>query len=1027
MRNRSSLDPTTASATSPLRSTHGQPTRGPLAPRSSNYHTSPAIKSMLMDSRDSRGNPWKFKVTVEAEHMPTSVGPTARSEPIPLHDAENTQVPDLCPVSQLGDHASTDYSLSEIEYPEELSESLRKPIAVDSLSPEPVRPLAFRRSPASARNRLSTKSETESRASLVAHRTEPDATDGPYFEQDEEAEAVLGASAPGDATMLESEEFSMISVDSLPSRVIGQSSPSQALQATEGDASVNHSYMPSSPPAFVADRRTPVPEDTTPDDPQAPVASQSHDADIATPLRESARKSGRALQDALNGPFRESVPRELPAARESIFNGFSSGTRRQLHQSLHTGQNMISPSAIHNIPRLAPSGNTFPNFSSPFQSPVRQQETFDSLPSRLVETTSEQRTMSSTSLHSQAHIGYPHINQTSPKDSSQQEHLETSNVNVQKPLIVQMQSPPRSSPPSEHDTVGSSEKHADGSEARMEAEAVDDDRDIWQEEASRSGIDEEDCPEQTDLFLDNLTAKPRRSKLPGTWRCTSGAALSYSESSEPQESQNRKPSASTMGSSRKSSGVITPPSSDDGSIAAEENPTRHIDNSAKSSVDEELSQSESGDDTGMFFQSNLPFVYSRKTRRHDSDSAKSSFAPSSPLRNTVLEIGPVKNAQAPGHTPEAKLSAGPSPLRRSLAKSSHSKIAQDAHKRDVNIDTSETQTDSSLASDAQQIHRELRAKSGCEASTISSLTSGSQGRGSRRAASANTIDLTISSTSDQDLSSISSRSRSYQEDLNLASPMRVKVNFNDDAGNSTLLDPRRQYPPLFDNVPTLTKPTTDLPESPQPKSPLLRLTESFWEAVTKPPVYASPERKPSVVLEPASVTTVPDHVLRLRRKYGLLPDAHPFIYAHIRTLHRMLNSTRSRPGSSIVPRCGPLGHGLSRMLGKSKTNELDQRFVWTQTHLHVVDSFMSLLLPQEERDRLQYETGSWGDAEALRHRGRDSKGRYGDGVVFNGVKGGLIEAAWVADVLVDIIFREEMNAKRKKVAEMMARAEGMGM
>jgi hypothetical protein len=84
---------------------------------------------------------------------------------------------------------------------------------------------------------------------------------------------------------------------------------------------------------------------------------------------------------------------------------------------------------------------------------------------------------------------------------------------------------------------------------------------------------------------------------------------------------------------------------------------------------------------------------------------------------------------------------------------------------------------------------------------------------------------------------------------------------------------------------------------------------------------------------------------------------------------------------------------------------------------------MSLLLPQEERDRLQYDTGSWGDAEALRHRGRDSKGRYGDEVVFNGVKGGSLEAAWVADVLVDIVFKEEMNAKKRRVAQMMARAD----
>ncbi|KEQ67764.1 uncharacterized protein M437DRAFT_71553 [Aureobasidium melanogenum CBS 110374] len=984
MRSRFPLESATTSVTSPLQ----YHDREPLASKSTNYHTSPAVKSMLLEPKDVQGNNWQFKVTVQAEQMPPTAKSTTRTQLISLNDTENTQVPDLCPVSQLGDHASTDYSLSEIDFhgPEDRPQSGHHPAAIDSLSPEPVRPLVSRRTPVSARLG-SSRNQFGSSIRSAKHRVEPEVTDGPQFEQDDEADAALGACAPGDATMLESEEFSMISVDSLPSRVAGHSSPSQALQSTEGEASVNRSYMPSSPPAFIANRATPVPEDSTPENPKAPQPSQSHDIDISTPLRESARKSGRALQDALNGPFRESVSRELPSTRESIFNGFSSGTRRQLQQSLRAGQSLASPSAMQNVPRLAPNTNALPNYLSPFHSPVRQQETFDSLPARMLTPNTDDRSHSSASIQAQSTVEYPELAQESRRTSQAGEEPEMSYIDVQRASASHMQSPPRSSPASEHNAA--EQLHDNIIEPEAEEDG-DDDKDIWQEEASRSLIDEQGSPEQPDLFLDNLVVKPRRSKLPGTLRRTSGASSAYSDPPAPQGRQNRKVSASTMGS-RKSSGVMTPPSSDDGSVVIVGRSSEQLDSPAKVAADEDLSQSESGDDTGMFFQSNLPSIYNGKARKPVADSAKSSFAPSSPLRNTFLEISPEKNIQNSQSSANQNLSAGPSPLRRSLVNSSNFNDSQ-IRRREDKIDTSETQTDSSLASDAQQIQREMRGKSSRAASTISSLTSGSQARGSRGPASANTIDLTISDSSEQDVSTISSRSRSYQEELNLDSPMRVKVNFNDDTGNSTLLEPKRQYPPLFDNVPTLTKPTKDSPGDSQPKSPLLKLTESFWEAVTKPPVYASPERKPAVMLESAPVATVPDHVLRLRRKYGLLPDTHPFIYAHIRTLHRMLNSTRSRSGSSIVPRSGPLGHGLSRLLGKSRTNELDQRFVWTQTHLHVVDSFMSLLLPQEERDRLQ-------------HRGRDSKGRYGDEVVFNGVK----------DVLADI----------KRVAEMLARAERM--
>lgn len=1012
---------------------------------------------MLLEPRDAQGSPWRFKVTVQAEQMSGNTKRDDKSHQ-PTDNLENSHIPDLCPVSQLSHHASTDYSLSEIEIPDDVAQQpFESHEAIDSRSLESFKSSA-EKVPSSVRSRTSVRSAPRSTPAHVTRQTEPSHVEMPQFVHEEEGEAVLGAHAPGDATMLESEEFSMISVDSLPSRMTGHSSPSQPVQTTEDHAPANRSYMPSSPPAFVADRITPVPEDSTPQDPQAPHFVHPIEANITTPMRESARKSGRALQDALNGPFRESVSRELPAARESIFAGFSSGTRRQLRQSLHTGQGLAIQSfdvpVMHNAPRLAPAANGFPNYLSPFQSPVRQSTGFEVQDSRLLTPDTENRSPQSRSNSRQAsqtpgNVEYPHIGsgpQSLPKDGMS--WIVTHPQELTAPT-TQTKSPPQSSAVPEQ----RSSAPADTQE--------EDDRDIWQEEASRSLIDDQGSPQQTDLFLEDLPVKPRRSKLPGTWRRTSDAPFTYSDSPDHEQRQNRKISASTTGS-RKSSGVITPPSSEDGRDSMQKAPAKQPEQEALNNsefeeiervntpteVMSQISEQDSvasGDDTGLFWQVNMPAVYNKGKR---SAAVKSSFAPSSPLRNTFLEASPVKSAQ--NHDSSSQRSVAgrvstntasssaviPSPLRRSLLKSSKvpggpvAREVEDALEKgtmSVEHDLSETQTDSSLASDAQQLQREMRRQTSGGASTISSLNSGRQLGGSKRHTSGSTIDLTVSSVSGREDSVRSSEDdfSSYQEELNLDSPMRIKVNFNDSEGNSTLLEPKRHYPPLFGNAPTFSKPNTSTPESPQPRSPIAKLTESFWEAVTRPPIYASPERKPSLVVEPIVPNSVPDDVLRLRRKYGLLPDTHPFTYAHIRTLHRMLNSTRSRPSNSIIPRSGPLNHDLSRLLGKMKTNELDQRFIWTQPYLHVVNSFMSLLLPQQERERLEAETGIWGDAEAIRHRGRDSKGRFGQEVVFSGVKGGVIEAEWVKDVLVDIVFKEEMNVKKKKVAEMMARAEKM--
>lgn len=1116
---------------------------------------------MYLESKSGRdGSPWRIKVTVEAEQAGPEINrsirtskvahedfrhsspvkrPARRSRknaPAPVGDfhslgasprrrKNSLQVADLI---EIPDDATNDYSLSEIE-PSTYNDKDTERSTSSEIQDHHFPPTLIQRySPTTTATTDKSEGHHDSQREQ-ATTTKPESADVPGstspgfppeedWSEDKVEDAVLGAEAPGDATVLEGEDFSMVSVDSLSSNVRynDHSSPTLSSHHTKESANklANISYMPSSPPTYLPSyHRTPLPSDSPPKYPAAPVQSSVHHSHVETPLQESARKSGRALQNVLTGPHAESRPGET-SSRDAIFNGFSAGTRRQLRESLYAGQSLATPPlasqsnfglGLTGAPHLAAP---VPTFSSPFHSPVRRNS--NSVTHRLP-TPDEKEATSSQAASSEPTVSgevvYPSIAKNSQETPLASPYVEYDAMSwvatgATKATMPAVKSPLQQQTVTEEETLTSSEvsREANGqlqSELQQDTpqhdvpqqEDSEEAKDIWQEEASRTIDDDEDDEDDATppIFRDELYVKPRRAKLPGTWRRTSQANFHYSDSPEPEDVSTRKVSAATS-----ASGIMTPPITEDERLTegimtpgeesesdeAEEDPNEHQEakhakerpdeDEARSTIRSNRSQksnlSTETDDTGGFWHSNLPAVFNRpSTRRARTTispdtalnldlSVDESFSPGSPLKNTMLDFSPEKTGRtyekrervigAIKRAPQSDSGLLPTPLRLSLLKSSKIRespgksISLKSQERGMNESFSHGDS-SSMASDARQLHNEFTQQ-------LNATRDNS------------TIDLTQEPSSDDVTVSV----QSYVEDLNRESPTKVRVNFNDSVaesaraghthdshGRSIMLSPKKQYPPLFDHAPSL-KPSkgngqTDGATSARPRVRkggfVSRLTDSFWDAVVtaptpadaKPTILISPspspapsaiERKQTAPSATSTTQSVPDHVLRLRRKYGLLPHVHPFTYQHIRTLHRMLNSARGMTGGTcIIPASGPLPADLASLVGQTKTNDLDQSFTWTEKYVHVVDSFMSLLLPALERQRLvDHTTREWGDEEALRYKGYDSKGRNGTDKVFPVEMKGKIMSLWVANIMQDIVWKEEMNAKKRMIRDMMA-------
>ncbi|GAM89939.1 hypothetical protein ANO11243_079790 [Dothideomycetidae sp. 11243] len=306
-------------------------------------------------------------------------------------------------------------------------------------------------------------------------------------------------------------------------------------------------------------------------------------------------------------------------------------------------------------------------------------------------------------------------------------------------------------------------------------------------------------------------------------------------------------------------------------------------------------------------------------------------------------------------------------------------------------------------------------------------------------------------------------SRSYVENLNLSSPVKIAVKFDDssavppvieehedvrsDINTSILVPERKKYASLFEDDAPLgavdvsdstidassVSRNKDRSSPPQEQSGLLsQTTNSFWARVTPksapapqplPKVFpaavdapsgtaqASPELQSTVVDSTSmlDITTISDETLRLRRKYGLLSPSQPFTLAHAQTLRRLYLSCAQHPESTLVPLSAPLPYEVAHY-----------RAHYGKTQVHVAAAFMSLLVPGAEREKLEAQ-GGWGDATAAKFRGWDSRGRHGSWFAFAGegqnekearALRGEIELPWVLEVLHEIVVKTEAMARR---------------
>ncbi|KAF2227589.1 hypothetical protein BDZ85DRAFT_254547 [Elsinoe ampelina] len=956
----------------------------PIRPKSSNL-ISPS-KTIVLNTRDPNGqSPWKIKVTVEAEPgfgIDRSVTRRAaqagkQTTKVPINDnmqsspvkrrgrprksviSQNSQVAPrrVTRRSTKLAGASRGGSLGCNDGDDEATDAAPKPSSPRTQkSQETAQPtLAFEKLGSTTQHDEEIQVGARQQRSFSPSPSTVNHKDGSeqMADQDDHFDIAedLPNIAPGDATTIENEEFSMISVDSLSSH---QSSGSKPVpQGIHEAANVSVSYMPSSPPALSFPLHTPQLMQS-PEQPDAPLQSFIKFPQLMTPLRESAVRSGKVLQDIVRSPDRMATASRDSVNSGNLFAGFSADTRRQLRESLqmgaaiadrescgsssHTRQGHSNSSGItypalevcrsdHRLPtpddrdqdksastlssgppvypRISPSMHEPSIIEPPTNISRRSYDLMSWAPTGPSHSVSPPKLTTTTASPQQSR---PQIRSNVivvPSDS--EEDLEDDDDDDDDPLHEGGESVNDSDVSQPDRTNVRSGIEASGSNPGEE------EADIWQEEASRS-IEVEEQQDEVSALLEQVPA-PRRSKIPGTWRRTSGNHFYYSDSPEPETVIQRQ--VSSAESSGKESGVVTPPATDDEDEVDEEPHDSFQDvheSGAKQNIttgfevekaqEEDLSDevlspfseagSIDGDDTGLFWHSNLPNVFQgRRKAQHTTElSALSELLPisspgksviSSAVKRPALVRSPIKMRPVAGSVHSTQKSAVlSSPLRKSLLKSSkiggspvsgnpdrhitrpqrHEVAHQPIpHTRQMELEEgAETSEDgdhdqhtpeeseidhdgASVASDTRQLLSEMAAQDKRQ-----NVETGQQSPHSESEFEYQDEQSGFETT-------YLNGSRSYVENLNLSSPTKIRVKFNDSSHMSTAATPRpvlspRKYHSLFDdNAPLgesvqsqgldgaveeepISTPALVQSTPQRPKSLLSRMNTSFWSVIT---------------------------------------------------------------------------------------------------------------------------------------------------------------------------------------------------
>ncbi|KAF2800672.1 hypothetical protein K505DRAFT_320324 [Melanomma pulvis-pyrius CBS 109.77] len=750
-----------------------------------------------------------------------------------------------------------------------------------------------------------------------------------------------------DTTILESENFSMVSVDSLPSSS-GHSSPpienaSRSTAVENIDSVLDQSYlqlpplasrktrssprqlakspsetsyvapvtyqMRSSPPVPPRREHTPSIDSRCPSNPPAIVPAHFSPSKAELPKLGRVVKAGVALQGVLDPnritPTTQSSKRALGKQRDALddlFRGFSEGTRRELQAGLRLGEQLAQQKHA--------SRESSPALSSPCKVAIPAESSDDVFCPQ-----AKHRLSRLLTPEDQADYTLP----LPPAPTGNNEvQYPTLRANEQDSQLI---SPARSDDEMSWraDTPPVSEITADGrgfvtaineqgEEVRgtkiyiIAEEEQEDYSDIWQEEASRSSESlaaedtasestSEKTPHLQDLFTNDSLIKPARGKLPKTWRRKSSSNFNYSDEAEPEPEQLVSPLSTESHDS-------VPTKMDKGKGKVVEPPT--VEEQYLDYEDDEFS--EASDDTGMFFHSNLPNVFDNKRKAEkkvqkpedvdmsmllgDGQSLVPESSPTADVMKTPSKQNPFKN------TPLrfVALQTSPvksSPLRQEMRVSDSEESYQQGLEESSILPASSpfrTMVDDGSMTMCSDA-QQFRAE--MEGQTNSSI------RHLRNEADDYLDAYEPQERTLEEIQEVTEPSRTYQSTMLPSSPPQ--------AIEASILAPKRAYAPLFEDAMSATTSSSNARNSSTvaPEKRPTRKPTSIPVIAKAPSAKEVPQTslftRLTSSLWGALGTPAPPALHPVARKFDALPKVEPWTKTHYKTLDALFQLHKKQP------------------------------------------------------------------------------------------------------------------------------------
>lgn len=426
---------------------------------------------------------------------------------------------------------------------------------------------------------------------------------------------------PDDSTIIDSEGFSIISVDSLPSRSsppkIGETQtaavpniasvmecnpqvPAKQAIREQGAASksspgplrqVPASKPVQSSPGLAQPRYiTPAVDNEDPSAPPSIQPTRANPAPIETPKMGRALTASVGLQGVLDPSRFTPKSSEEPAADrrgslDDLFRGFSEKSRKQLQDGLRLGEQLAQ---TQDARPSSSRSNEERRDSAPRERPIRTQRKWRT---RLLTPEDEQNGQPVAPAAEETEVQYPILpaeEQVNPLPSPTRSEDEGEMSFQVDSIVASVMEEEADGPQTSAVKQGAPNPVFSKTQA-MSNEVEGDVSDIWQEEGSRASdsaeptLSEHSSFQEPDLFIESAATRPARGRF-----------------QRRNKRQARQDSATTSDVDKGKVDTIG----------------RNEVQAESAELDDSFA-SEGSDDTGMFFQSNMPAVYEKKRRdRH---------------------------------------------------------------------------------------------------------------------------------------------------------------------------------------------------------------------------------------------------------------------------------------------------------------------------------------------------------------------------------------------------------------------------